>query len=73
MLGKEMEKLPDSAKEALAKTEVDIIRRPDSLEIAIDSKGDEDVEKVKGVILDSLQAPIAQIVTLFGCRANISS
>jgi hypothetical protein len=71
MLAQNLDELPEEAKAALGKTQVDIVRRSDRVEIIIDSGGDADVEKVKDVMLDSLLAPISQIVTLFGCQANV--
>ena len=71
MLARNLDELPEESKAALGKTQVDIVRRADRVEIIIDSRGDADVGKVKDVMLDSLLAPISQVVTLFGCRANV--
>jgi hypothetical protein len=71
LLSQKIDELPEEAKAALGKTQVDVTRLPDQVVIAIDTKGDPDVEKVKDVMLDSLLAPISQIVTLFGCQANV--
>jgi len=71
MVRKQLENLPPEAKEALEKTQVDVVRHPDRIVIAIDARGDEGVEKVRTVMLDSLIAPISQVITLFGCQANI--
>ena len=71
MLTQELDKLPDDAKAALGRTQVDLVRHDDRIEIVIDPRGDSGVEKVKDVMLDSLLAPISQIVTLFGCQANV--
>ena len=71
MFARELDKLSEDAKAALGKTQVDVVRQADSVEVMIDPKGDPDVEKVKDVMLDSLLAPISQIVTLFGCQANV--
>ena len=71
MLARELDNLSEDAKAALGKAQVDVVRQADSVEIMIDPKGDPDVEKVKDVMLDSLLAPISQIVTLFGCQANV--
>ena len=71
MLVRELGKLPPEAKAALEKTQVDVVRRTDSIEIVIDPRGEPDVEKVKDIMLDNLLAPISQIITLFGCQANV--
>ena len=71
MLSQELDKLPEDAKAALGKTQVDVVRRADSVEVMIDPKGDPDVAKVQNVILDSLLGPVSQIVTLFGCQVNV--
>ena len=71
LLARELHKLPEDAKSALGKTQVDIVRHRDFIEISIDSGGDPEVEEVRAVLLDSLSAPISQVVSLFGCRANV--
>ena len=71
MLTQELDKLPEDAKAALGKTQVDLVRHDDRIEVVIDPRGDPDVEKVQNVMLDSLLGPISQIVTLFGCQANV--
>ena len=71
MIQGQLENLPAEAREALAKTEVEVVRSPDRIVIAIDARGDKDVEKVRAVMLDSLINPISQTVELFGCKPNI--
>lgn len=71
MLTRELDRLPEDAKVALGKTQVDLVRHDDRIEVVIDPRGDLDVEKVQNVMLDSLLGPISQIVTLFGCQVNV--
>jgi hypothetical protein len=71
MLSQKIDELPEEAKAALGKTQVDLVRHDDRIEVVIDPRGDPDVEKVRNVMLDSLLGPISQIVTLFGCQANV--
>jgi len=71
MVQEQLGHLPPEAREALEKTEVDVVRYPDRIVIAIDAGDDRDVEKVRTVILDSLIEPISQAIQLFGCKLNI--
>jgi len=63
--------LPQEAKAALVKTPVTIVRRPDCIEIYIDSRGDADVEKVKDLLLDGMITPMSQVVGFLGCRVEV--
>jgi len=73
VIAEEMDKMPAKAKAAMQRTQVDIVRHPDQIVIAIDAKGDADVEKVKTVMLDCLLTPISQTIELLGVKANVQS
>jgi len=66
-----LSELPPEAKTALEKTQVDLVRHPNRIEIVIDSRGDPDVERIKDILLDSLLPPLTQVITFFGCQANV--
>lgn len=71
LIRKEMDNLPQEQKAALEKIRVTVVRHPGHIVVDIDAGGDADAEKAKAVLLDSLVAPISQVVTLFGCKANV--
>ena len=72
-LAQQLGELPPEAKAALGKTQVGVVRKPDRIEIVIDSGGDPDVEKVKSIFLDSMLVPLARIITFFGCQASVET
>jgi len=72
-LAQQLGGLPPEAKAALEKTRVGVVRKPDRIEIVIDSGGDPDVEKVKSIFLDSMLIPLARIITFFGCQASVET
>ena len=71
MFQKQMEGASPEQKAALERTRVTIVRRSDSIELAIDSQGDADVEKIKGVLLDSMLPTLSQVVGFFGCQVEV--
>lgn len=65
-----MNELPQEAKAAVERTRVDVVRRPDRIEIAIETDSDSDVEKVRDVFLDNLVKPLSWMIGLFGFKVN---
>lgn len=72
-LAQKLGELPPEAKAALKKTRVQVVRKPDRIEIVIDDRDDPDVEKAGSVFLDSLLQPLAWIITMFGCQASVET
>jgi len=73
MISRKMDRLPPEAKAAMERTEVNIVRYPDQVVIAIDAKGDADMERIKTILLYSILAPISQAITLLGVKTNVQS
>ncbi len=65
--------LPPEAKAALKKMRVNVMRKPDRIEIVIDGRKDPDVEKARIVFLDSMLQPLDWIITMFGCQASVEA
>jgi hypothetical protein len=70
LVAKEMGQLPEPAKAAMERTRVNVIRRPDRIEVAIEADGDPDVEKVRDVFLGSLHEWLPPMIGLLGFRVN---
>ncbi len=71
LFSRKLAELPPEAKAALAKTTVTVMRLPDRIEIVADGDEDPDVEKVKGILLDSMLPSLARIIAFFGCRVDV--